>query len=562
VNGLGIVVADASLRHSKNPFNRSVSIVCVSSVLSLIHVPLFLISLSLCNLWVIDGGLCVETPRGRAVTSDAELVDAFGMAHMIGENKLLRLHLVAKGTNPSLLASVAPSAPSHAKTVDVDLTSLLSSLSAGSGAGAQPGSGANPIVTLLSNLLAASTSNQQQHQHQHQQQASCPWMNARNEEGARVHMYYVCDGCEVTPVVGNLFQCDTCPDYHLCESCRNAGVHMEKNHTFTVNPSRHMPAHGHRHGFHHGGRRGQCCAPSSTNNSNANNAAQKPLSPASPIASPFGQSPLVPTHSNNLNSNNSNNHAVASLTFAESPAKPVVPVVLPVATKPPVPVVSVPITTPVKPIGIVETTNKSPLVPQVQVVPTERLEMAFLSDVTIPDGTEVNAGETFNKVWRLSNSGHATWPLGCRLSLESNTGERLSSVENIEIPGEVPPGSAVTISVEMEAPKKSGRHVSYWRMHGPTGQAFGNRIWVDIISNEKPAAPVLLQPSAPAVVVPAAAPATALEPAKFSANEQHATQLEALYRMGFLNVDLNRNLLEHNKGNLSAVIDELVSRQY
>jgi hypothetical protein len=175
--------------------------------------------------------------------------------------------------------------------------------------------------------------------------------------------------------------------------------------------------------------------------------------------------------------------------------------------------------------------------------------MSFLSDVTIPDGTEVHAGETFNKVWRLSNSGSTAWPLGCRLTLDSNTGEKLSSVENIEIPGEVPPGSAVTISVEMESPKKFGRHVSYWRMHGPSGQPFGPRIWVDIISNEKPIAP-----SAPVVEEPK----PVVAPAK---PEQFAEQLESLYRMGFLNVDLNRNLLEHNKGNISAVIDQLCSHQ-
>jgi len=454
-------------------------------------------------------------PEGDQITvsSDAELIDAFGMAGMpvhVGDHKLLRLYLVPKGTNPSLLASVAPKPAST--TTEVDLTSLLTSL----GGGAGSSSGTNPLVNLLTNLLSGSQQGQQQQQQTpNQQGGACPWLSSRSEDGARVHMHYVCDGCEMNPITGNLYQCDVCPDYHLCEKCRDAGVHLDKNHSFSTNPPRRggcnsrwggarRPFHGHgHHGHGHGHPQGS----------------PKPAS-ANP---PAGQQGVV-------------NDPVPS------PVKPV-------NVKPPVPVVNMPLPTQAKPTGIVETTAKPTIVPQVQVaVPVERLEMSFLSDVTMPDGSEVQAGETFNKVWRLSNSGHNTWPLGCRLSLESNTGERLSSVENIEIPGEVPPGSAVTISVEMEAPKKSGRHVSYWRMHGPTGQAFGNRIWVDIISIEKPA------PVAPTAPVQQAEPVV-------KPDEQYAAQLENLYRMGFLNIDLNRNLLENAKGNVSAVIDQLCAHQ-
>ena len=33
----------------------------------------------------------------------------------------------------------------------------------------------------------------------------------------------------------------------------------------------------------------------------------------------------------------------------------------------------------------------------------------FVSDVTVPDGTSFNPGDTFTKTWRLSNSGSTTW---------------------------------------------------------------------------------------------------------------------------------------------------------
>lgn len=441
------------------------------------------------------------------VTSDTELVDAFGIAPLVGEHKVLRLYLVPKGTNPALMASAAPS--KNPVVAEVDLTSLLSNLASSSAGNSN--NGANPLMNLLNNLLSASNANASAPASSSANHG-CPWMASRPEE--RVHMYYVCDGCENSPIRGNLYQCDVCPDYHLCENCRNVGVHLDKNHSFTTNPPRRQVCTRNQ-------RRPMGCSE------------RKPDSPSSPVA-PAPAAPVVPVPT--------------------SPAttKPAVPVVSPVLTKP-------------KPAGIVEATNPSvpvvnPFIPQVHVV-SERLEMSFLSDVTIPDGTEVFCGESFSKVWRLSNSGVTAWPLGCRLSLESTSGERLSSVETIEIPGEVPPGSAVTISVEMEAPKKAGRHASHWRMHGPSGTAFGNRIWVDIIAVEKPAPAVVSAPAPVSPPAPTAPTAPASEPA-IKEGEQYATQLESLYRMGFLNIDLNRNLLEHAKGNLPSVIDQLVSHQH
>lgn len=439
-------------------------------------------------------------------------MDAVALAPLAGEQKLLRLYLVPKGTNPSLMASTAPSAAPSAgnnnnnnSVLDVDLTPLLNSLA--------NNNGGNPIASLLSLLssqMGKPTTTSSDAPAPEQQQ--CPYLAG----GIR----YICDGCNNSPISGNVNQCDTCPDFHLCDPCRDTGVHLDKNHSFTVNPTRPNRAHRwNRRPHHHGWNNGQNPVPA-------------------PVPAPVPVAPAVP--------------AVPSSPNVDSPA--IKPVPSPVKNIPFIPSPILP-TQPAKP-QIVETTNKNPIVPAPQLVPSEKLEMAFLSDVTIPDGSEIIAGENFSKVWRLSNSGTTTWPLGCRLTLESNTGECLSTVKFVDIPGEVPSGSAVTISVEMEAPKKTGRHVSYWRMHGPSGAAFGARIWVDIISVEKPA-PQVAAPAAAAAVVPAAPADPAA--AGIKPGEKYAAQLESLYRMGFLNLDLNRNLLEHNKGNVAAVIDQLFS---
>ena len=482
----------------------------------------------------------------RAVTTDSELNDAVatvaGAGFLVPDTqKVLRLYLVPKGTTPSLMASMAaPSAPaasSNNNVLDVDLTPLLNTLTGGN-------AGANPLASLISLL---SRSQQQQEpastsagpQSGSDPKSTCPFLSGT---GAT----YICDSCNMSPIAGTVHQCDTCPDFHLCDPCKFRGVHQEKNHTFTMNPTRPNGAsrcgrwdrRPHHHGWNHPG-------------------AQQPAAPgagASPVASPLTTNePQQPSPAPIASS------PIASPIVAPIPTSPfgVLPTEIP---KKPITVIPAPFlpVQPVKP-QIVETTpNSSPIVPPAQLVPSDLLEMAFLSDVTIPDGTEFSVGEGFSKVWRLSNSGTTTWPLGCRLVLETNTGDRLSTVEYVDIPGEVPPQSAVTISVEMETPKKLGRHVSYWRMQGPSGSAFGARIWVDIVATPKkvPVAPAVVAAPAVPEPIPAApaAPASGIKP-----GEKFSAQLESLYRMGFLNLDLNRNLLEHNKGNVAAVVDQLFS---
>lgn len=441
------------------------------------------------------------------------MYDAVSLAPLANEQKLLRLYLVPRGANPSLMASTAakPSTPA-ANVLDVDLTSFLNNLSnPGNGSGSDP---ISSLLSLLSSRNSQSPSSESPSVGSNPS-SSCPFL-AGNPT-------YICDACNASPIEGTIHQCDTCPDFHLCDPCRFRGAHSDKNHTFTMNPTRPNAAtrcHRWNRRPHHGSWNNQASPQQAppANDAPASNPASNPVSaPASPFAAPQP---------------------------SELPKKPITVI--------PAPVLPL---QPMKP-QIVETTpNSSPIVPPAQLVPSDKLEMAFLSDVTIPDGTEIAAGEGFSKVWRLSNCGTTTWPLGCRLALESNTGDRLSTVEFVEIPGEVPPQSAVTISVEMEAPKKLGRHVSYWRMHGPSGSSFGARIWVDIVAAEKKVAPVPVPAVPVSPVAPAGVPAPAA--AGIKPGEKYAAELESLYRMGFLNLDLNRNLLDHNKGNIAAVIDQL-----
>ena len=101
----------------------------------------------------------------------------------------------------------------------------------------------------------------------------------------------------------------------------------------------------------------------------------------------------------------------------------------------------------------------------------------YVSDVTIPDGTVVDAGKKFVKTWAIMNKGTCTW----------NTSYKLNQIDGDDMGGaptpltiSVPPGQQVQISVNLTAPTKAGNYTAGWQMQNTQGQNFGNRITVVI----------------------------------------------------------------------------------
>jgi hypothetical protein len=104
-------------------------------------------------------------------------------------------------------------------------------------------------------------------------------------------------------------------------------------------------------------------------------------------------------------------------------------------------------------------------------VPIPCNQAGWVTDVTIPDGTEVVAGSSFVKTWRVRNTGSCTWGSGYAIVFSS--GNAMGAAPSTTLPSSVQPGQTVDISVAMVAPADKGNYKGSWIMRAPGGSTFG-----------------------------------------------------------------------------------------
>ncbi len=98
-------------------------------------------------------------------------------------------------------------------------------------------------------------------------------------------------------------------------------------------------------------------------------------------------------------------------------------------------------------------------------------EVSFVEDVTIPDDTNIPAGDTFDKVWKLRNEGSCTWTTEYDVVFEG--GNIMAGPPSAPLPSAVPPGSTVDVEISLTAPGSDGTHRGDWKLRSPDGVAFG-----------------------------------------------------------------------------------------
>jgi ABC-type amino acid transport substrate-binding protein len=104
--------------------------------------------------------------------------------------------------------------------------------------------------------------------------------------------------------------------------------------------------------------------------------------------------------------------------------------------------------------------------------------MSFVADITVPDGTQVNPGQSFTKTWRIQNTGTCTWDSSYTFAFVQ--GNSMGGQKQA-INGSVAPGQTYDVSVNMTAPTTPGSYGSEWQMVNGQGVPFGTRVWVHIV---------------------------------------------------------------------------------
>lgn len=121
----------------------------------------------------------------------------------------------------------------------------------------------------------------------------------------------------------------------------------------------------------------------------------------------------------------------------------------------------------------------------------------FVADVSIPDGTQINAGDDFTKTWRLRNAGTCTWTTDYDLVFDS--GDAMAGPAAQALSASVAPGAEIDISVVLTAPAAEGDYLGNWKLRSDSGVVFGLPgpfyVEIEVISGTAGSTSVTLTPT-------------------------------------------------------------------
>ncbi|MDD5466196.1 MAG: NBR1-Ig-like domain-containing protein [Anaerolineales bacterium] len=124
----------------------------------------------------------------------------------------------------------------------------------------------------------------------------------------------------------------------------------------------------------------------------------------------------------------------------------------------------------------------TPTITATRPLETGGLAIVFIGE-TVPDGTNLQPGQAFQKTWTLKNGGTRPWVEGFTLAMVSSSpaGENLGSLDDIPLAQEVQPGETIQISVDLVTPEQDGRYTVYYQLRDEAGTPVpDSRIWVTV----------------------------------------------------------------------------------
>ena len=114
----------------------------------------------------------------------------------------------------------------------------------------------------------------------------------------------------------------------------------------------------------------------------------------------------------------------------------------------------------------------------------------FVTDVTVPDNTNMTPGKAFTKTWRLKNVGTCTWTTDYDLVFDS--GNAMDGSPAVSLGTSVPPNGTIDISIGLTAPSSNGTYKGNYKLRNDKGIIFGIgadadvAFWVQIVVGPTP----------------------------------------------------------------------------
>jgi len=112
-----------------------------------------------------------------------------------------------------------------------------------------------------------------------------------------------------------------------------------------------------------------------------------------------------------------------------------------------------------------------------------KLLARFISHVSLFDGEVLKPGEQRYKSWRVRNDSDKSWPKdGVTLTYVSGgSADRLCTSDVHPVEGGLHPGCECEVGVSVVAPLAPGAYQGYWRLCGPAGAKFGQRLGCSVM---------------------------------------------------------------------------------
>lgn len=109
------------------------------------------------------------------------------------------------------------------------------------------------------------------------------------------------------------------------------------------------------------------------------------------------------------------------------------------------------------------------------------LDATFVQDVTVTDGQEMAPSTSFEKVWKLRNSGSHAIPAGTRSVYVGGHGFGVNlGAEGPVLERKIEVGEEFELRMPgLIAPATPGEHLGFWRLMDDKGERFGDKLWIE-----------------------------------------------------------------------------------